>query len=160
MEKPPADHYLTHLPKHPGCKACMDCKVQRKHCRDQAKARQRKTVDITKVDKPHDADEIEKVDTPKKFGDLITSDSIFAIKRSSTSSARHGDTTALVVRDRGTGWIASYPAKRKSGEDIKGAVNDFKGSEKISRWYPDGAPELHAVCRELGIRQDISDPHR
>ena len=52
----------------------MNCKVQRKHCRDQAKARQRKTVDITKVDKPHDADEIEKVDTPKKFGDLITSD--------------------------------------------------------------------------------------
>ena len=23
MNAPPADHYLTHLPKHPGCKACL-----------------------------------------------------------------------------------------------------------------------------------------
>ena len=27
MQAPLADHYLTHLPKHPGCKACMNCKV-------------------------------------------------------------------------------------------------------------------------------------
>ena len=56
--------------------------------------------------------------------------------------------------------IATYPAKKKSAEDIKSAVNDLKGSETIRRWYSDGAPELHAVCRELGIRHDISDPHR
>ena len=31
MQAPSADHYITHLPKHPGCKACMHCKVQRKH---------------------------------------------------------------------------------------------------------------------------------
>ena len=56
--------------------------------------------------------------------------------------------------------MAAYPAKRKAAEDIKVAVQDFKGSETIQRWYSDGAPELHAVCRELGIRHDISDPHR
>ena len=50
--------------------------------------------------------------------------------------------------------------QQKAAEDIKVAVNDFKGSETIQRWYSDGAPELHAVCRELGIRHDISDPHR
>ena len=160
MDSPLADHYITHLPKHPGCKACMNCKVQRKHCRDHNKSRQRKMVDVTKVDKPYADDEIEKHDAPKVFGDLATSDSIFAIKRSSTSTARHGDTTSLVVRDKATGWIASYPSKKKSAEEIKEAVNDFKGADTIKRWYSDGAPELHAVCRDLGIRHDISDPHR
>ena len=40
------------------------------------------------------------------------------------------------------------------------AVNNFKGATTIKRWYSDGAPGLHAVCRELGIRHDKSDPHR
>jgi hypothetical protein len=160
MDKPPSDHYITHLPKHPGCKACMNCKVQRKHCRDQTKARTRKGTETIKIDNPYVDVEIENDDTPKKFGDLVTSDSIFTIKRSSTSTARHGDTTALVVRDRGTGWIASYPSKRKSAEDIKGAVNDFIGSDIVTRLYSVGAPELPAVCRVLGIRLVISDPHR
>ena len=129
MEKPPPDHYLTHLPKHPGCKACMNCKVQRKHCRDQTKARQLQKVDTLKTEKTNLPQEIDnEVDTPKKFGDLISSDSIFAIKRSSVNPARHGNTTALVVRDRGTGWLAACPSKRKSAEDTKGAVNDFFGS--------------------------------
>ena len=48
MNLPPADHYITHLPKHPGCKACMNCKVQRKHCRDKEKSRRRKLVETTK----------------------------------------------------------------------------------------------------------------
>ena len=36
----------------------------------------------------------------------------------------------------------------------------MKGPEAIQRWYSDGAPELHAVCREPGIRHKISEPHR
>ena len=47
-----------------------------------------------------------------------------------------------------------------TAEDITMAVNDFKGSETIKRWYSDGVPELHATCRDLGIRHDTSDPHR
>ena len=87
LQAPPADHYLCHLPKHPGCKACMDCKVQCKHCRDHVKGRQKKLVDVTKTDKPEEY-EFEKLDTPKVFGDLVTSDSIFAIKRNSTNPAK------------------------------------------------------------------------
>ena len=109
---------------------------------------------------PHVDDEIDEGNAPKNFGDLVTSDSIFAIKRNASSTVRGSDTTALVVRDRATGWIATYLAKKKSAEEIKSAVNDLKGSETIRRWYSDGAPELHAVCRELGFRHDISDPHR
>ena len=55
----------------------MNCKVQRKHCRDQSKARRRKMVDVLTVDKPHVDEEIEKDDAPNKFGGLVTSDSIF-----------------------------------------------------------------------------------
>ena len=138
----------------------MNCKVQRKHCRDHDKSRKRKMVDVLKTDKPFPSDEHFKLDTPKDFGDLVTSDSVFAIKRNSTSPAKHGDTTSLVTRDKATGWVAAYPSKRKSTEDIMEAVNNFKGSQPIKRWHPDGAPKLHAVCRKLGIRHDTSDPHR
>ena len=100
------------------------------------------------------------MDDPKAFGDLVTSDSVFAIKRNSTNPARVNETTTLVVRDKATNWIAAYPAKKKSAEDIMEAVNHFKGSETIKRWYSDGAPELHSVCRKLGIRHDVSNPHR
>ena len=91
---------------------------------------------------------------------MVTSDSVFAIKRNSTNPARVNETTTLVVKDKATGWLAAYPAKRKSAEEILEAVNNLKGSETIARWYSDGAPELHSVCRKLGIRHDTSDPHR
>jgi transposase InsO family protein len=113
-----------------------------------------------KTDKPFSDDTLAKLDTPVNFGDLVTSDSVFAIKRNSTSPAKHGDTTALVTRDKATGWVAAYPSKRKSAEDVMEAVNNFKGASTIKRWYSDGAPELHTVCRKLGIRHDKSDPHR
>ena len=53
-----------------------------------------------------------------------------------------------------------YPARTKTAEEIKVAVQDSVGAEEVKSWYPDGAPELHAVCRELGFRHDKSDPHR
>ena len=40
------------------------------------------------------------------------------------------------------------------------AVDDFEGSAAIRPWYSDGAPKLHAVCGDLGIRHDMSNPHR
>ena len=49
MHAPPPEHYLTHLPKHPGCKACMNCKVQRKHCRAHAKGQKKKMVEVTQA---------------------------------------------------------------------------------------------------------------
>lgn len=135
--------------------------MQRTHCRDLTRARRKKKADVTIINNPTTVDDkIEELDAPHKCGDLVAPDSINTIKRSSTSSARHGDTTALIARDRGTGWIAAYPAKRTSVEELKLAVHAFKGSEAIKRWYSDGAPELHATCRNIGIRHDTSDPHR
>ena len=117
-------------------------------------------VNVEKTEKFDHEIEEGKLDVPKVFGDLVTSDSVFAIKRNSTSPAKVNDTTALVVRDKATGWIGASLAKRGSAEDITEAVNNFNGSDKVKRWYSDGAPELHAVCRKFGIRHDMSDPHR
>ena len=163
MDKPPAAHYLTHLPKHPGCSACNNCKVQRKHCRDRGEARKRRSTTTIKLDTtPTIKDDVKdnKSTTPEKFGDLITSDSIFVTERGAASAERPGDTTALVIRDRGSGWVMGYPSKGKTSEGIKGAVIDINGAEAAKLWYSDGAPELHAACRELGIRHDTADPHR
>ena len=121
MNMPPADHYLTHPPKHPGCKACMKCKVQRKHCRDRTKGRQKK---IHNELRGETVVEHEIHDAPKVFGDLVTSDSIFAIRRSSTSPARIADTTAPVVCDKATGWVAAYLSTRNSAADILEAVGN------------------------------------
>ena len=137
----------------------MNCTVQRKHCRDHVKGRQKKLVDVTKTDKS-EGYEFEKHDAPKAFGDLVTSNSIFATKTNSTNPVKSNHTTALFVKYKATDWIAAYPTRRKTAEDSTEAVNDFKGADKIQRWYSDGAPELHAACRKLGIRHDKSDPHR
>ena len=84
---PPADHYLTHLRKHPWCKACMDCEVQRKHCRDNNKKRQKTNTEITTTTTVDiEVGDFEEMGDPKQnFGDLVASDSGFAIKRNSTS---------------------------------------------------------------------------
>ena len=82
---PDAEHYLTHLPKHPGCAACNNCKVQRKQRRDQDKAARRKwkaehsTNDFPELVEPYVP--AEKVGAPKKFGDSVTSDSIIVVKQ-------------------------------------------------------------------------------
>lgn len=160
LEPPPADQYLSHLLNTLAARACMDRRVQRQHCRDHSKSRRRKTVAVIKIDIPRTVGDIEKDGTLKQFGDLVTSDSIFTIKRGSTSYARYGDATALGLRDRGAGWLAACPSNKESSDNIKDVVNDFNGSGAINRWYLDGAPELHAACRDLGIRHDTSDPHR
>ena len=53
--KPPADHYLTHFPFHPGCESCRLSKQQRTRCAQ------------VKADKASSA-------KPLAFGDLFTAD--------------------------------------------------------------------------------------
>ncbi len=95
---------------------------------------------------------------PAKFGEEVTSDSIIVLQ--TTDRSRHGDTTSMTIRDRGSGWTDGYPAPSKSTANVREAVQDFKGSGKIDHLYSDGASEIHAACREEGIRHDKSDPNR
>ena len=161
---PDAVHYLAHLPKHPGCAACSNCKVQRKQRRDHDKAAKRKHKAEQERTLSKDFPELvepfvpaDKPGAPQKFGDSVTSDSIIVVKQSKFLKS---EATSLSVKDRGTGWIAGYPSRGHSTSDILQSVLDFKGSAKISHWYSDGALELHAACVKEGIRHDIADSDR
>ena len=79
---PPDGHYLTQMPKHPGCKACLNCKLQRKSCRDSSKEsrRAKRKKDFQDIYILGD-DESEEQKAPQKFCDSVPSDSIFCLKR-------------------------------------------------------------------------------
>ena len=87
--RPPDDHYLTHLPKHPGCEACNNCKVQRKARRDKEKAarkqlrREHGSIITISDDFPElrDLQKQPKAGAPTKFGDQVTSDNIIVVKQ-------------------------------------------------------------------------------
>ena len=68
---------------------------------------------------------------PKKFGDLVTSDHVFMLKRGETPKAMN--TIALVCRDRATKWTMAYPAADKSEKTTIQADKNLKGV-KVSRY--------------------------
>ena len=70
------------------------------------------------------------------------------------------ESTAHVIKDRGSGWTMAYPAFTKSAAQMKQDILHFTGGQKISRWYSDGAEEIHAACVEMGIRHDTAEPNR
>ena len=130
-ERPPPEHYLTHLPKHPGCAACMNCKMQKTQRRDKVREREkrrRQTVDLALPANKKDTDR--EASAPRKLGESVTSDSIIVVKQ--TTSAPKVDRTSLSVKDRGTGWIAGYPSMRRTTQDVLEAVNESKGSATAS----------------------------
>ncbi len=80
-EAVPRPHLMAHLPKNPWYPACQRAKLQRALC-----ARQ-----------PPPA-------VPKAFGDEVTADHI--VSHSPVSMGVQGERDALVVKDRGTGWLS------------------------------------------------------
>ena len=99
--KIPADHYLTHLPKHPKCDACQIAKMQFRPCRRS------------------DSDK----EGPTKFGEQVTLDHIGALYPD--ASCYEGMADAVVLKDRATGWIEIYPLSNKSTECTIGALRGF-----------------------------------
>ncbi|MCP4242093.1 MAG: hypothetical protein GY772_16170, partial [bacterium] len=108
------EHLMTHLPKNPWCPACQRAKLQRAPC-----ARQPPSGE------------------PKAFGDVVTADHI--VSHSPVSMGIQGERDALVVKDRGTGWLSCYPVKDKSGDLARQALQHFRGSRNNVRLvYTDG----------------------
>ena len=70
------------------------------------------------------------------------------------------DSTARVIKDRGTGWTRAFPAANKSAQQMMQDMLQFTGGQRIKRWYSDGADEIHAACVEMGIRHDVAEPNR
>ena len=151
MQRPPDDHCLTHFPKHRGCNACNNCKVQRKHCRDKEVANNKKHERTIKRS-PTEVGDV-KDTAPTDFGELITSDSIFVLRKESAPRARHGGTTALVARGRGTGW--RWRTQRGTSQPRKQRVqcNIPKRQDKWNCGTPAVPPSftLHAATKALDM---------
>ena len=108
----PPEHYLTHMPKHAKCETCQASKMQHRQ-------RRRK-------DEDHEIDKY----PAKKFGDVITADHLSSYAEESISI--DGDTFAIVLRDKYTGWLDCYATGSKSAEDATEALQHFVGpTEKL-----------------------------
>ena len=99
--KIPADHYLTHLPKHPKCDACQIAKMQFRPYRRSDPDKQ----------------------LPAQFGGQITLDHVVTLHPEAVCFEGMAD--AVVVKDRATGWIEIFPIASKSTESTTGALRGF-----------------------------------
>ena len=61
----------------------------------------------------------------RKFGDVITADHLTSDAEESISI--DGDTFAIVLRDRFSGWLDCYATGSKSAEDATEALQHFVG---------------------------------
>ena len=134
------EHFLTHEPKHHDCEVCRRAKLIGRPCR-------RKTDENRSADSD--------VAAAKKFGDLITIDYM---------SSRSADTidqlsSALIMKDIGTGWIDVFPASSHHVDETVEALQTMVGPrDKVRSIYSDDAPEFKAAVRVLGWRLSTSTP--
>jgi hypothetical protein len=134
-------HLMTHMPKNPHCEACQRAKITTKPARRlhrEAGAR------------------------PKEFGELITADHM--VLRAPDAGAL-GELAALVIFDRGTGWIGCYPVPDKTADSAFGALSHFAGpmdqaQASATHFYSDNAPELGSAAEQLGWLHSTSTPGR
>ena len=69
------------------------------------------------------------------------------------------DTVAVVLLDRGTGWLDVYPKASKSTEHTIEAFQHFAGAnDKVTNFYCDNAPELKAAARTCSWRISTATP--
>ncbi|MCP4243319.1 MAG: transposase family protein, partial [bacterium] len=90
---------------------------------------------------------------------MVTADHI--VSHSPVSMGIQGERAALVVKDRGTGWLSCYPVKDKSGDLARQALQHFRGSRNNVRLvYTDGSLELKQAVAGLGLPHGQSLPER
>jgi hypothetical protein len=111
------EHLLTHRYKNPYCNSCVRAKM--KHHKTYRGAFRRKLT---------------------KFGDLITFD--FVDTRKTTKLGYDTVKEILIIRDRYTGIVQSYPSKTKNTEDVVRAVRYFMGRRTIREAYSDKARQF------------------
>ena len=93
LKKPERKHNVfTHFPKDPNCDVCQAAKMQKAPCKRSDKKA---------------GDEEDPSPVPKKFADAITADHMIF---GNTEASRKGYLVSMVIQDRTTSWIQSYPA--------------------------------------------------
>ena len=134
-------HLLTHIPKNPYCKACMQAKAL------PPQSRKAKNKSQFKWKRP-DA---------KVFGDEVTCDHWIA--QDDVSRGLLGETVALTLRDRATNWLECQGMQHKSTDLVYRFLVNLAGpEEKLRYFYTDGAAELANAIDMLGVAKDTSQP--
>ena len=85
-------HLMTHFPKNPHCTACQRAKMT--------------TAPARKTYRPEP--------DPQVFGENVTADHVIIIE---SDEGVDGERAALVIIDRGNGWIDCYPVADKTAEE-------------------------------------------
>ena len=88
------EHQMTRMPKNPHCEVCAMAKAQ-------GKSKRKKAVAI-------DPDAIG-LKIPEKLGAQVTADRLIKNDDGEEDDGGPVDTVAVVLPDRGTGWIDVYP---------------------------------------------------
>ena len=126
----PANHWLTHKPKHPKCSVCNARRTIRK-----------------RLIRSTDAQKDERDKAVNELGDLVTCDHF--IFGSDEGASRHGDRVPLVCKDRTTKWIDAFPSAHKSAAASAEALQEFAGTESIDILYSDGSQELTKAVKDV-----------
>ena len=130
-------HMLTHLPKNPYCKACMQAKAQPPQQREEANKGQNHW----------------KRDPAIYFGDEVICD--HWIEANDVSRGLFGEVVALTLRDRATNWLECRAMAGKSTDDVvKFLVNVIGQNERIRYAWTDSASEYTNAFDKLGIARD------
>ena len=91
------------------------------------------------------------------FGDIVTADHI--VMGAELDKGVGNEKAAVVVLDRATGWIDTYPVPDKSSSQAYTALKDFAGPRGYVRlFHSDGSNELAAAAKDLGWAHSTSTP--
>jgi len=132
---------FTHFPKCEDCDICAKSKPKHTSCK-----------------KSDGSVEPDSLPEPKKFADSITADWKILNKE---NESRTFDMLALVVQDRFTHWLQSYPSGSRDAEATQKWFQRFWGPQvKPEYVYSDGAGEFAKALDLMGICKDVSTPHR
>ena len=119
-------HLMSHQPFNPFCRACVEGRTRKKP---------RRKGGLTAAGEAESG----------KFGDLLTGDPVIARKgligeQLADEVDKFGQDhlhakVAVVLYDRGTGWVQCYPKGSKTKEDTIDALSDFVGADKVAKSY-------------------------
>ena len=135
------DHYLTHFRKHPNCKTCQRCKVQRAMC--------------TRIKGATD----HSIPLLKELGDAITCDWSVLTDR---HKARGDEIDCPLILDRATQWKSTWASCSRAHEEVIRAFEKILGPGVPSPKYvySDNAEEFKKAYALMGFLSDTSCPHK
>jgi len=100
----------------------------------------------------------DKLPEPKAFADALTADHKIL---NDDDASRTMDKTALIILDRFTQWLQSFPCKTKNTEETIEAFQKFLGPNAVAKHvYTDNSKEFEKAMKKLGFSHDTSTPHR